>query len=1770
MERSIFVSKSGFSPLLRAVATLLVPIQLLSVLPVPALLALETPDQSKALPVPPPKPLAAPATPAPVKVNRTVPAVAKQAAPLTFSAAPTDAEFLTVRIFAEPLLPMGKEKSIPEENRALADAILAFAANPDPDNTAPLKQFLATHPKSVWRVSLLTNLGLIQRRGAYWSEALVSWQEAWNLGKEEQDVTKRLVVDRALAQLAELTARIGRTKDLEALLAEVEKRDVRGPATEKLAQAKQGLFLMKTEPSKSFRCGPLAMGRIYTSMHPGQVVPVDIHESTCTDRGTSLPQVKQFAKKLGMDYQMAWRNRGAPVIVPSVVNWKVGHYAALTKQVGDRYLIEDTTFTDNFTTSSQALDQEASGYFLVPAGTLPNGWRSVGETEGGKVWGQGAVPPNPDDPPPCIIDYYPCPHCVDPTPDDAEPDDANPPYAGPDVADAQGVSGYAMAVYSVDPSRINLTVSDTPLFYDPPRGPKIRFTASYSARGTAPSSTPNYPNLGSHWNLKWVSFVVDSPSNTATSTYGPGGGTLKYTGYTSTGANTGSFGLQALTHEVLERTSAASYVKHLQSGAKEIYNLSDGGSPARIFLTEFDDPAGNAVHYTYDPLTFRLVSVTDALGQVTTLTYVTDNPAVTDGSFYRVATVTDPFGRTASLTYDGSGRLSTITDMAGIVSQFTYGAGDFITKLTTPYGDTTFTESDIGSDRSLLVTDPEGAQEFYQFKYSMTPPDNGAAVPAATGLLTNTTYQVYRTSYIWDKKAYAEAPGDYSKAHLMHWLHTPDGGAMADVLESEKQPYESRVYYNYYGQTNAYLESANGGNLITKTARVLDDGSTQMVQYDYNAQGKRTKVVTPGNVTTPARTTTYTYGANGLDLIGVYQQNPAGASTDSYSLAADKLGSFTYDAGGKHLCMTATDASGQTTSYTYNSFGQLLTATDPLGHTTTMAYDRDDDTDGVTDGYLLSVTGPVAGATTQMQYDGFGRVWKVTNSDDDTVTLAYDAIGGVATKTLNRVAQTTYPDGTSTQVLFDRLDAQWTQDRLGRWTQLFHDKMRRVAAVLDPLGRLTQYQWCMCGALEAIIDPAGNQTTWIRDEQSRVVNKIYPDNSVTTYAYENNTSRFKSVLDAKGQRTNYQYNIDDSLAQVSYTDAGGAALSPPTPTVTYTYDTAYGRIATMTDGIGSTQYAYNSITAPPVLGAGRLASVDGPWNNDTITYSYDELGRLSGRSIDGVNNTSSFGYDTLGRPHTITNPLGAFTYNYVGVTGRMDNVQYPNGQKTQYSYFGAGGSRRLQEIQNMDASTALISQFDCTYDAVGNIITWTQNNPDLPHPHQYVLGYDGADELKSASLSEAVTNTTLRQLAFRSDVAGNRATVQDGNSIVTETPNSLNQLIQTRGGGLMRFAGVLSKPGVVTVGGNPATMNGDNTQFEGYASVEADATTRVHVVVTDGDGNVTDEHADITPNIVASKAFTYDLNGNTTASGPAGAPTVTYGWDATDRLISVTTGGNVMTYDYDGLGRRVREKSNGAETRHWVWEGLGLCEERDPSNNVVKRFYGQGEQIGGVSYYFTRDHLGSVRELVDSTGAIATGGLHARYDYELYGARIANTVTVNPVESDFGFTGHQEFAFGALELIGAPLRFYQPEFGRWLSRDPIEEEGGLNLYAYVRNAPTNFIDPSGNYDVRWDDPEFRRLNQIPEDEYQRIKNQQQHIEKAAENAKEGYKAIKPYAPPITNPTPEGWGKNLGQTLLKKIFKGVCDKWKDKRDKDKREDYYRRHPEDRPNPNRLDP
>jgi len=103
-------------------------------------------------------------------------------------------------------------------------------------------------------------------------------------------------------------ARLGRMTELEALLKSVEARVFVGAATEKITGAREGLWSMQHRPEVSFRCGPLALQCIKRSMDPQNVMDKEIFESASTQKGFSLPQVAELSKKVGLNYQMAFRS----------------------------------------------------------------------------------------------------------------------------------------------------------------------------------------------------------------------------------------------------------------------------------------------------------------------------------------------------------------------------------------------------------------------------------------------------------------------------------------------------------------------------------------------------------------------------------------------------------------------------------------------------------------------------------------------------------------------------------------------------------------------------------------------------------------------------------------------------------------------------------------------------------------------------------------------------------------------------------------------------------------------------------------------------------------------------------------------------------------------------------------------------------------------------------------------------------------------------------------------------------------------------------------------------------------------------------------------------------------------------------------------------------------------------------------------------------------------------------------------------------------------
>ena len=199
-----------------------------------------------------------------------------------------------------------------------------------------------------------------------------------------------------------------------------------------------------------------------------------------------------------------------------------------------------------------------------------------------------------------------------------------------------------------------------------------------------------------------------------------------------------------------------------------------------------------------------------------------------------------------------------------------------------------------------------------------------------------------------------------------------------------------------------------------------------------------------------------------------------------------------------------------------------------------------------------------------------------------------------------------------------------------------------------------------------------------------------------------------------------------------------------------------------------------------------------------------------------------------------------------------------------------------------------------------------------------------------------------------------------------------------------------------------------------------------------------------------------------TKTNPSG--TTSYTWDALGNLLEVKLpNGEDISYVYDGQNRLVGKEVNGTLVQGFLYGGqLEPVAELDGSGNIVEQFvYGTRPNVpdyiikAGEMYRVISNQVGSPVLIVNaSTGAIAE-----QISYDAWGNITADS---NPGFQPFGFAGGLYDPDTGLVHFGA--RDYDPETGRWISRDPILFAGGeTSLYGYAGNDPIEFIDPSGLY-----------------------------------------------------------------------------------------------------------
>jgi len=844
----------------------------------------------------------------------------------------------------------------------------------------------------------------------------------------------------------------------------------------------------------------------------------------------------------------------------------------------------------------------------------------------------------------------------------------------------------------------------------------------------------------------------------------------------------------------------------------------------------------------------------------------------------------------------------------------------------------------------------------------------------------------------------------------------------------------------------------------------------------------------PSYADTGTRTSSWTYDASGL--IETETVEP-----DATQLRLDTT--YTYDAFGNKTAVTVSSpATGdaaitpRTTSTTYDAEGRFpATVTNALGQSETRVYDP-------ASGQLISQTGP-NGLTSSWEYDGFGRKTLEVRPDGTRTSWSYEWCDGynsgsrTGCPTLARYAIVTTPlasDGTTqigprtiqymdalerevraeTEGLDDQgstsaiyVDTEYdNQGRVARkslpyfdggvseWNSFTYDVLGRV--VWETLPDESLVQIIYNGLSMTVVNNEVQFRTKVKNGQGQVVRSIDDDGFETEYEYDA-FGNLSTVTDALGNETVFVYDQRGRKIQMSDPDKG---------VWTYTYD-ALGQLTTQTDAKGQvTTMSYDLLgrkVSQIAHEADGSVGQESGWVFDTASYGIGKLAQAT--ALDSAGSTISqrtHSYDTLGRPfQTSISVEGGTAQTYTtqyDSYGRPAEVSYPSGFGVSYAYTALS---ELAEVRKA-SDDSLLWQAEAK-DASRRLTQFTYGNGVTSQ-----LAYD-VERGWLVEVQASKDGTTLQHLTFQWDRLSNlqqRSDLTAGGYTETFAYDYLNRLTDSTVAGqdtvtLTYDAGgnILSKSDVGTYSYNAS----------GPSSV------RPHAV------------ASITGGPAGDKNYLYDSNGNMISGD--GRSLV---WAAFDKPVSVARDGGTLSFAYDAEYQRVRQTlATGATKEYYTDPASGARAEMttvvggsevDWTDYVMV----QGQMIAAVytqvytgaaattyTHYFHKDHLGSIQTITDEVGALVE-----RLNYDAWGKRryadgTAAASGVITSSTDRGFTGHEHLA--AVALIHMNGRIYDPLIGRFLSADPHVQDPydsqAYNRYAYVKNNPLAYTDPSGYFSI---------------------------------------------------------------------------------------------------------
>lgn len=1503
---------------------------------------------------------------------------------------------------AEPskIKDVAKRKLQEQDNLTFGKAIQAWNEHRYPEAVKMFEKHIEQFPDSPWKGEAKLHIGCAAQYTGRFDESAYYFGSIITETKPGMDIHQKARMRQAIIMYYQGKLSESKAAFAEALLTEPshKRRTYASTWIRRLSQLEGHQTALRN-------CGQKALAHACRVMGDEKRAKALNQLSSAGDYGFTAAELRDTARKQGLDASAIWGSRVGldKLPLPFIAHYNDHHYVSVQKVDAENVELYDSRIHRVTTMPRNSFRGQWSGLALVFQDVKSN----------------VAIPSEKT-----LKEFYG--GCCGQNAENGTKGDGESPNCG--SSGSGNKKGRGLPVWTVNPINMNMIVLDTPMWWDAPHGPPVDFTLVYNSQEVLNNIEP----LGSKWSFSYTSvYATELPNGSgqrhSVEIRGGNGFVAKFTPKTGTANEFNApVGDSRILKQVLDQSNNPvpyTYELIVDSGAKYVFGPPNAQSVSSLLLSI--SKHGETVTLGYNAQA-ALTSVSHSL--------------VATGSwnlFYnaqnRLDRIEDPFNRVASFSYDAAGNLTGQVDMGGIAYSYGYSrvnsqSDDALTAAQLAdlqssgaiedYLDDPYTGDD-GDGQLLLgelflssITLPTGTTKFL-----IEPSDGigGTGYYPPTGAPMWQNYRItvtdplgYQEEYYYqgglsglqkgwhrDKNQYRPNVNDdeIDDEPKTEWTYTVV--EQLGVIKQITYPDGKTLKYNTFDNTNRKPTS-------------IEDRNGKTHQITYNNQAEILTYTSPKNVVT-----TYEYAANGLDVTKVQR---------TYGGVTKTVAQFEYwpDRDLKKI----TNALGQTTSFTYfeTNLPQTITE-DVTGDAISVTYNAAKRPQQIKLGGIT---------LTDLTYDSVGRVHTATDNSGYTVTSLYNGN--------NKFDRVTYPDGSYDKYHWEQHHVTQhiyfsSSNDIIRKTRWFYDGMSRVTGVMDHSGDLTSYQYDPVGNLVKLIDPKGNETLWQYDLLNQMVKKTYPDASTEQYTYHALGDMLTST------------NRNGVVSSYTYDDHGNrlTRITPGVPTITFTYDD-WDRVDTMVDGVGTTDYTFDD--------TGRPTQINGPWSNDTIIYTYHDAQRRVTRAINGV--TEDRTTDVLGRLTILQNPLGQANYTYVGNSYRMHTMTQPNGMSTELDYHTVQDDVLLKTINNKAPGGAIISKFDYTYNDLNQVATWTRTLGAGATPSVLSLVYNARNQLQSAKLTENGSLTDAWHFTY--DKAGNRQSKQRGLSVLSGQFNALNQMASFNAGGPAYFSGQLNEPADVTINGQVAKVASDNS-FEAYVNLPAGSST-VTIEATDPSNNVATQQYQVTNSTTSSRVLTHDNQGNVLSDGLR-----TYEWDALSQLVAINQGTHRSEFIYNGVGERVEviEKENGTVVSHkrYLWCGDAQpCEERDATTNATTaRYYDNGEvRIGGTNagnYFYTRDHLGSLRELVDSTGAV-----RARYDYSPYGER---TKLSGDLESLWGFTGH--VTHDPSDLILTLYRAYDPELGRWLSPDPIKEDGGINLYAYVGGDPINLWDPLGLWET---------------------------------------------------------------------------------------------------------